>query len=89
MNPGRRRWLPRTPGERMRRCWNACAAIHGLIPYIHQMQLLGVSLSRHKEKTVEEHRRIAGAIAENRSVDAFDAMQFHLMMIQERLVQKE
>lgn len=67
------------------------AAIHNLIPYIHQMLVLhdSISTKRHMEETVKEHRRIANAIAEKRGADAFDAMEYHLMVIRSRLMDEE
>ena len=61
-------------------------AIHNLIPYIHQMQLLfhHLSTKRQKGETVREHRMIAQAISEHRGADAYDAMQYHLMIIRRR-----
>ena len=65
------------------------AAIHNLIPYIHQMLVLhdSISTNRHMEETVKEHRRIARAIAQRRGADAYDAMEYHLMVIRSRLME--
>ena len=62
-------------------------AVYRMIPYIHQMQLLQdtISMEHHLNATVIEHRRIADAIAHKRGSDAFDAMQYHLMVINSRL----
>ena len=62
-------------------------AVYRMIPYIHQMQLLHDTITpeRHLAATVTEHRQIAQAIAHKRASDAFDAMQYHLMVIRSRL----
>lgn len=62
-------------------------AVYRMIPYIHQMQLLHESITpeRHLDATVAEHRKIADAIAHRRASDAFDAMQYHLMVIRSRI----
>lgn len=60
--------------------------IHGLIPYIHQMQILTnrIAPRRRQMATASEHRRIAEAIRNRRGADAYDLMQFHLNIIRER-----
>lgn len=62
-------------------------AVYRMIPYIHQMQLLhdAITPEHHLNATVAEHRKIADAIAHKRASDAFDAMQYHLMVIRSRL----
>lgn len=59
------------------------SAIHNLIPYIHQMQILqdSVAIEYHRHETAAEHRRILNAIEQHRGVDAHDAMQWHLMVV--------
>ena len=46
-----------------------------------------ISTHRHREETVKEHRRIARAIAQRRGADAYDAMEYHLMVIRSRLME--
>lgn len=61
-------------------------ALHNLIPYIYQMQLLHDSFSEKRYvETVREHWEITKAIAEGREMDAFNAMEYHLILIRNRL----
>ena len=62
-------------------------AIHNLIPYIHQMQALydSVAGTRRPRETAPEHREIAIAISHHKGVDAYNAMEYHLISIRKRI----